>query len=121
MTFDALAGLILVAALAAALVATAKQQGVADARLAETRAAARLAEAVLLSLQTDQPSPQDETATILVEPDPAPSPPGWSWARVSVQMGTNHAELTGLVRQSAPATRPATGGPAADPPAGGAP
>lgn len=94
-----------ITALVAVLLATAVgRHNRAASRLADSRAAVRMAEAVLIGLQTRKPAPAVEEAAVDVQRSPASDgPAGWEWATVTVEHRGRSAVLTGLV--------PAEGGP----------
>jgi hypothetical protein len=93
MMLDALLGLFLIVAIAAALGLVVSNQRRAAIATANGRDAVRRAEAALISLQAGQPA----VSGVDVKQIDAPSPRGWVWVRATGQSGTHRAELIGLV------------------------
>ena len=101
-TTDALVGLIVVAALAAALAVAAGRQRRAITRLADSRAAVHLAERAIASLQTARPVPEPSAdERIDVAPLPGDAPPGQQWVRVTATVRERSFELVGVVPREA--------------------
>jgi hypothetical protein len=97
---DALIGLILVAALAAALaVATARQRR-SSQHFGDAREAVHLAERAMLELQTGKPAPTTQPAggdvTLSVRPLADPAPQGSRWVEISTSVRGRRATLMGL-------------------------
>ncbi len=92
-----------VAILATALTVTVAKQQRAMARLDQSRAAMRFAEAALLSLQTSRPSPPPRAGMSLhvIAVANSEAPVGCAWATIHVDGNGPSAELTGLVRADA--------------------
>ena len=109
---EILAGLVLVAALAAALTAVLGRQHRAALKLADTRAAAQVAEAVLADLQSGRAvrSVSDvPDATLEIRPagdEPAGAAGAGEvperWVEVAVSIRRGRAALVGLVPRGAP-------------------
>ncbi len=108
---DAVIGIVILGILAGVMVDTMRRSNQAQKRLADTRAAARLAESRLVELQSGAPLlaavPDDQTTSVTALPDPSPAG-AMRWVRVRATVGGREAELVGLVPQSA-ATQPAGG------------
>ena len=102
---DALIGLILVSALAAALWVSLERYSAADRALANTREALRTAESALIDLQSRRPLPTGaDQRHIIVRPLPDPSPAvGRKWVRVSATVENREASLVGLIPEQTPA------------------
>lgn len=101
-TTDALVGLIIVAALAAALAVAAGQQRRSVTRLSDSREAIHLADRAMVLLQTGRPVPAaaaDERVD--VEPLPDDAPGGQRWVRVTATVRARSFELVGLVPREA--------------------
>jgi hypothetical protein len=64
-------------------------------KLADSRAATRLAERTLIALQTAAPAPAEGAVTLA--PLAIPAPPGYAWVDVAATVGAAQAHLTGLV------------------------
>jgi hypothetical protein len=90
---DALLGLFLIVAVAAALGAVVANQRRAAIQTADRRAAARLAETALTNLQIRQ----SDHSGVAVKHIDAPAPTGWVWVQATGQSGSRTATLTGLV------------------------
>src|SRR5688500_9414702 len=98
---EAVLGLAVVMILTAALALSVTRSQRAAQRLADSRAAARLAEATITALQSGNPAPATPAgATVQVRRlDPAADlPPGTTWANVNVSFNGRIVELTGVVR-----------------------
>ncbi len=96
-TTDALVGLLIVAARAAALGVGAGRQRRATTRLADTREAVHLAGRALVALQIGKPVPADEAgARIVVQTLPDPAPHGQRWVEVSATVRDRSSSLVGL-------------------------
>ena len=94
---DALVGLLIVAALAAALAVGAGRARRAALRLADTREAMHLAERALVALQFDKAVPADAPdARIVVQTLPDPAPAGQRWVEVSATVRDRSSSLIGL-------------------------
>ena len=97
-------GLAVVVVLTAALAISVTRSQHAAQRLADARAAARLAEATITALQTGgSPPAAPNGATVKVRRLDASTdlPPGSAWANVTVNFNGRIAELTGPVRADA--------------------
>lgn len=96
-TLDGIAALLVLAVLITILGLVAGQRAKMVGRLADTRAAMRLAEKTLLDLQQGlkiNPPPEVKVTPLpLVEGDAVP------WVRVDVQAGTRTISLTGPTRR----------------------
>jgi hypothetical protein len=90
---DALLGLFLIVAIAAALGAVTSSQRRAAIIAANDRAAVRQAEATLILLQCRQPVQSDGKILRLDTPAPA----GWEWVQATGRCGSRSAILVGLV------------------------
>jgi type II secretory pathway pseudopilin PulG len=98
---DAIVGMTIVVILTSTLAVAISRQSLGSQRLAESRAATRLAEATLIALQTSQPAPAvPEGAKVMVEPGEALG--NCRWATVSVTINRHTSQLSGLVRADAP-------------------
>ena len=118
---DVLIGLIIVAALTVALAAVLGRQHRAVQKLADARAAAAAAEAVLTDLQSGKPATSFQgepdvsvkirslPAEADAPPAEADAPPAGAWVEVAVTVRAGRATLVGLVPGSA--ARPAGGAP----------
>jgi hypothetical protein len=95
---DAMVGLAIVAMLATLLAVAVNRQQRARERLADSRAAERLAEYVLLSLQHGQPiPPAPADTTIDIHPATGGiAPAGFAWKIVQTHVHSQAAELIGL-------------------------
>ena len=105
MAADVILAIIIVAILTVALASATSRQQHASQRLAESRAAARLAEATMIALQTglQPPTPQANakvTVKSLEKSDDLPV--GSTWATISVTLSGRPYELTGIIRADAP-------------------
>jgi len=101
-TVDVITGLILVAALAAALAVAAGRQRRAITRLADSRAALHFAERAIASLQTGAALPDpgaDEKIVVESLTDEAPA--GQRWVRVTATVRERSFDLVGLVPREA--------------------
>lgn len=95
---DAAVGLALVALLAGLLALALNRQNHAARKLADTRAALRLAEQTLLDLQTGQARPPDPRVQIRpLEPPPLP---GQTWVEVAAESQGQRITLLGAIPQS---------------------
>lgn len=95
---DVSIGLGIVAIVAVLLITAVGRQNKATARLGDSRAATRIAEDVLTSLQTGASAPADAEANVQVVRSPATNvAPGKEWADVTVVYRGRTATLTGLV------------------------
>ena len=106
MVMDAVGGLILVAILATVLAVALNRQNRAQQKLADSRAAVRVAERVLAELQASaKPAMEEDQTRIAVVPaEGAPDVRGLVWVEVRVACWGQHASLVGLVpRASLPA------------------
>jgi hypothetical protein len=92
-------GLAIIGLVAVLLVTAVGRHNKAAARLADSRAAVRVAESVLISLQTGAEVPADAEATVRIERSPAAAAAGvhWEWASVTVTYRGRSAVLNGLV------------------------
>jgi hypothetical protein len=93
---DIAIGMAVVGVIAAVLLSAVGRERAAEQRLADDRAAARLAERVLLDLQHHQPPPQarsDARITMRKTADPA----GGNWTAVDVELRGRRATLIGMV------------------------
>ena len=100
-TTDAVVGLIVVAALAAALAVAAGRQRRAVTRLADSREAIHLAERAMISLQIGTPIPPvgaDER--VGVEPLPDDAPAKQQWVRVTATVRGRSSRTAGARRTS---------------------
>jgi hypothetical protein len=109
---DVVMGIILVSLIAAILGAAADFHQRALRHLADSRAAARLAESALLSMQSGQTPPSYNDASLAfhrlsVSSD---SPGNKTWVRVEAAVGGRRASLVGLVPQNALPTERSSGG-----------
>ena len=102
-TTDALVGLLIVAALAAALAVGAGQHRRATTRLADAREALHVAERALVALQCGKPVPPDaDDARVVVQTLPDVAPAGQRWVDVSVTVRERSSSLVGLAPVEAP-------------------
>ena len=103
LTADAVLALAIVGILAAALAATLNRHHKASQRLAEARADVRLAEEVLLAMQSGEkvPSAPQGVKIDLNLLDRRDAPDGCAWVRVGIARGPRMTELVGLVRADA--------------------
>ena len=101
---DILMSLILIGLLATMLAAGANWHHRALTHLAESRAAFRLAESALISLQAAQPI--DSSKFTCRQLSPSPDLPAMTWVQVTATVNGRSATLTGLV----PKTNLPTGG-----------
>ena len=93
---DIAIGLAVVGVVATVLASAVGRTHTADQRLAEDRAASRLAEHVLLDLQHHQPpptAPAGASITVRRTTDPA----GGNWAAVDVDLHGRRATLLGMM------------------------
>ena len=96
-TTDALVGLLIVAALSAALAVGAGRHRRATLRLDDTREASHLAERALVALQTGRPVPAHVAdARLVVQTLPDPAPVGHRWVEVSATVRDRSSSLIGL-------------------------
>jgi type II secretory pathway pseudopilin PulG len=103
---DVITGLLILVVLTALFATALARQTRGAQRLAESRAAMRLAERTLTALQSGQPppappaAPADEGSAIEIAPlGPADGAPGRAWVRVTVtRNGRTSATLIGLAR-----------------------
>lgn len=95
---DALLSMGVIVIIAAALAASMAQQRKAEARLAASRDAIRIAEHALLALQAGQtaPSPPAGTTLEVSKSDSTQAPSGWYWVTVRVTRDGKASTLTGL-------------------------
>jgi hypothetical protein len=99
---DVLTGIILVGALAIILTAGARRQERGIHRLADTRAAYRLAESTLISLQGGQsPTMPDDSRLLIHELSPCAEKPGMSWAEVQTTINGQQAGVIGVIPKNA--------------------
>jgi len=106
MLMDVIGGLILVATLATVLAIAMNRQNRAQQKLADSRAAVRIAERVLADLQTSgkTAADDDDTRITIHRAEGAADARGLAWAEVRVAFRDQQASLVGLVpRQSLPA------------------
>jgi type II secretory pathway pseudopilin PulG len=97
-TTDALVGLLIIAALAAALAVGLGRQRRATTRLADSREATRLAERALVALQSDRAPPTaGAEETIVVAKLSGASSTGQQWVEVTATVRARSASLIGLV------------------------
>jgi hypothetical protein len=101
MTFDALAGLFLLVALATALAVAATLRQKSAVHLADQRAANALAEQVLLHLQATGQTMDDSSSSISIARS-GQHVGKLEWVEVTVRRNGRRASMTGL----APATQP---------------
>ena len=98
---DVAVGLAILGMIAAVLASAVGRERAAELRLAGDRAAARVAEHVLLDLQLRQPVPRlPDHVHVVVQRlhDVEPSAPGYAWAAVEAKVGNGRsAMLLGLV------------------------
>jgi len=96
---DLMTGLFLMAVLAAVLFVGVQTRAKAAARLAESRAAVRSAEAALGELQSGEknPLPRAGVAVRVIDEPSAPAPSGYRWVRVEATCARKTAELCGVV------------------------
>jgi type II secretory pathway pseudopilin PulG len=110
---DTIMGLAIVLILAALLATAVTRQRKGTERLAESRAAARVAEQIVTAMQSGAavpPAPQG--MNIEIRKVEAPSQPsGMSWVDVRVNQNGRSSNVIGLVRAEAAAAAAATGGP----------
>jgi type II secretory pathway pseudopilin PulG len=96
---DVITGLVLLTALGTAMVVAQSARSHAARKLADTRAAIRLAERALMELQSGRPTPTDtpdaQTEVRPLTSDPAIS--GTKWVRVRTTLHGQSAVLCGLV------------------------
>ena len=101
---DLIIGIGLLVVLAIVLTAGSSQYRRGSERLADSRQATRLAEQVMLALQSNEKAPtagNGETIEIVRLPETRDLPPGCAWARVGVHRNGRSAELIGLVHADA--------------------
>ncbi len=101
MLMDALGGIILVASLATILAVAINRQSRAEQKLADIRAAARMAEEVATDLQT-QPAPAVEKAarvdvSVTIHALDTAAISGHAWAEITVTRRDSSARLLALV------------------------
>jgi hypothetical protein len=96
---DVLSGLVIVAILAGTLGAAVASRERALHHLADTRAAQRLAEATLISLQSGEAAPTDGIAVRDLA-DGSPSPQS-KWVEVTATVNGRRAQIVGLVPRGA--------------------
>jgi type II secretory pathway pseudopilin PulG len=105
LTAETVIALAVVGILATALATTISHQHKASRRLAESRADMRLAESVLLAMQTGEPRPAaPDGVKISVQPADVAGrtgPQDCAWAAVRVIRGGRTSVLLGLVRTDA--------------------
>ena len=103
MLIDVTAALVIVAALAVALAVSLGRQHRAAQKLADTRAALSVAEAVLADLQAGRPPRRAEFESepdvkVDVRPEPGTAPGAKSqWVQVTVTVRAGRAALAGAV------------------------
>lgn len=111
MLLDAMIALGIVAILILVLsIAMARQQRASRA-LAEHRRAIRAAEAAMMRMQAGQDLP-DNLFDVQLSQQPLASntaPAGYHWIHIEAKADHQQSDLIGLVPQTQPATRPATG------------
>ena len=108
---DVVMGIILVSFIAAILGAAADFHQRALRHLADSRAAVRLAESALLSMQSGQTPPSYGDASLTFHRLSGSSDsPGKTWVRVEAAVGGRRASLVGLVPQNAVPTERSSGG-----------
>jgi type II secretory pathway pseudopilin PulG len=100
---DAITALAIVLIMLAVLATAVSRQRRGAERLAETRAAVRMAEDTLTALQSSVPppaAPQGVTVTVHpTEVQPAlPAPAGSEWVEVTIAMNGRSTTLSGIVR-----------------------
>ena len=99
---EALVGLFILATMGGLLAVTWHQEQVTLLRLADNRAAARVAEEVLIDLQTHQVPPPSEGESMRWSLLPTLSvSTTQAWVEVTAQVGKSRCVLTGLVPQDA--------------------
>jgi hypothetical protein len=97
---DIMIGLGMVAALAAVLASAVGRERTAELRLADDRAAVRVAEHALLDLQNSQPLPPlpaDVRVAVHAVSDAPVAPAGFAWADVEATVRGRQASLVGIV------------------------
>ena len=96
---DALLSMAVIVIIAAALAASMAQQRKAEARLAASRDAIRLAENALIALHTGKTAPPPPAGTTMevLNADSGRTPSGWKWVTLRVTRDGKTATLTGLV------------------------
>ena len=98
MAMDAIAAIMIVAALATALAIGMNRQESAMRRLHDQRSAANVAERVLTRLQSGGASQNYEGSKVEVVPMKSPqAPSGYAWVEVRVKTNSSTASLVGLV------------------------
>jgi type II secretory pathway pseudopilin PulG len=99
MLMDVIGGLILVAMLATVLAIAMNRQNRAQQKLADSRAAVRIAERVLADLQTSgkTAAADDDTRITIHRAEGAADARGLAWAEVHVAFRDQQASLVGLV------------------------
>jgi len=106
MVMDVVGGLILVSILAGVLAVAMNQQNRAEQKLADSRAAVRIAERTLaeLHLSANTPNADDETRIAVRPVQEAKGIGDLVWVEVQVAYRGEHAELVGLIpRKNLPA------------------
>lgn len=99
---DVLTGIILVGALALILAAGASRQERGERHIANTRAAARLAESTLISLQAlQQPALPRDARVVIRDLGPFADLPGMRWNEVRAEIGDQKVSIIGLVPKDA--------------------
>ena len=104
LAIDAVMALAIVMILTMALTVAVTRQNLASQKLAETRAAMRLAEATMIALQTGQTPPAAPTgASVRVQRLDAPGevPRGCAWTTITVTLNGRATDVTGIVRADA--------------------
>jgi hypothetical protein len=110
---DVAVGLAILGMIAAVLASAVGRERTAELRLADDRAAARVAEHALLDLQHHQPLPQlPPEVNVAVHPldDGKDVPAGFTWATVEAAVRGRHASLIGVVPVDAKKDAPGAGG-----------
>jgi type II secretory pathway pseudopilin PulG len=97
MMLDALIGLMIVGTLGLILATAVGTQYRAQQKLADLRAANRLAERVLLNLQHGQTPPTLPNTVVKIRPIKGDAPKGYAWTAVEVTVRGRHAILYGIV------------------------
>jgi len=103
---DAVVGLAVISTVTVALLATAGRQNWESNKLADSRAADRLAESALMELQAGRAlPPTEDDARVEVRHVGGGAPQGWVWAQVTATVGGRSRSVFGLA-PAAPAARP---------------
>ena len=103
---DVMTGLLLLLVTIALFTNVAAHSRVAAKRLADDRAAVRLAETTLLIRNTRTPTATDARVELVMLDTAAPIDRGW--ARATATVNGRRAEIVGLISTTRPTTQPAT-------------